>query len=51
MDKSKMTFRIKDKKPRNFIAMQMIIANKSGGPMKDRRKSRETKRDWRKEQW
>jgi hypothetical protein len=51
MDKRKMSLKITPKKPRNYIAMQMIISGRSQMVMKDRRKSRETKQDWRKEQW
>lgn len=52
MDKSKLEMKIEVKKPRNYIALQMVLAGKAGTRiMKDRRKSRETKKDWRKEQW
>lgn len=51
MNKSKNELKITVKKPRNYIAMQMIISGRSQTVMKDRRKSRETKKDWRKEQW
>lgn len=43
--------KIVPKKPRNPVVVQMISLRKREVIMKDRRKSRETRKDWKKEQW